>query len=332
VSLTSHLKPGAVLKPWFEEHYPNVKFMQTAWRSAGPPTVLAPQGANPALVGTAFDYRLRLFLDPSPDVQSFVAHRGTLELDSRTADEVWIDLDGDRIWRSRRWDMIASYVKATLLTYQPAGVKLPTEHELGLARMCCLLARLEVPGRVSNPIAWGEDLVALRPDASIEQHLAIVSEPAAQDVVMLITAARSGPLGSRFGEPFLPNPRFPGSRNVGGADADFVIGGTLVELKTSIEKSLAATWAWQLLGYLLLDWNDDCAIRKVGFYSGRHPALLSWGAEEALSEAAGHDVTIENARAEFKAWILEHLPFRGTMFRMPDGKILRRRLPNERRP
>lgn len=79
MSLTSLLKSGAVLKPWFEEHYPNVKFMQTAWRSAGPPTVLAPQGANPALVGTAFDYRLRLFLDPNPDVQSFVAHRGTLE-------------------------------------------------------------------------------------------------------------------------------------------------------------------------------------------------------------------------------------------------------------
>ena len=45
-----------------------------------------------------------------------------------------------------------------------------------------------------------EDLVALRPDASIEQHLAIVSEPAAQDVVILITAARSGPLRSRFGD------------------------------------------------------------------------------------------------------------------------------------
>ncbi|MGD0344918.1 MAG: hypothetical protein ABSB55_08225 [Acidimicrobiales bacterium] len=111
-----------------------------------------------------------------------------------------------------------------------------------------------------------------------------------------------------------------------------MIGGTLVELKTSVEKSLAATWARQLLGYLLLDWNDDCAIRKVGFYIGRHPALLSWGAEEPLSEAAGHDVTIENARAEFKAWILEHLPVRETVFRMPDGKILMRRLPNERRP
>jgi len=309
MSLTSLLRPGQPLKTWFETSYPNIKFMQSAWRSAGPPELLAPEGGNAGLVGTAFDYRLRFFFAAPDNVQRLVAHRGTINLDPESG-EVWTALDGDRMWHSRRWDAIAKYVTETLIRLRPAGIALSLDDERVLTRLCCLLGRLEVPARTGNRKIIGEDLLALGPTASVEAHLDLVHAADIDDVVSLIAAARSSAVCDRFGERFVANPTFAGSSQVGGADADFIIGDTLVEIKTSIAKSLGADWAWQLLGYLLLDWDDALSIRKVAFYGSRHRALFEWNADDALSEAAGHSVRLEDARAEFMAWCVKHLPIK----------------------
>ena len=164
-------------------------------------------------MGTAFDYRLRFFFDAQPDVQSLVAHKGAIELDSHIRDAVVINLGGDRQAHSKRWDMLADFISRSLLIFGPQGADLTPELEMAFARVRCLLARLDVPARVANKLAWGDDLIALGPDASIGQHMAIVSEPVATDVAALMVAARTGPLSSDLRERFVPNPRFPGSRN-----------------------------------------------------------------------------------------------------------------------
>ena len=56
------------------------------------------------------------------------------------------------------------------------------------------------------------------------------------------------------------NPTFDGSRNVGGADADLIANGTLIELKTTRQdKFERIDHLCQLLGYALLDFSDTYA-------------------------------------------------------------------------
>ena len=52
-------------------------------------------------------------------------------------------------------------------------------------------------------------------------------------------------------------PAFAGSTDIGGADADFIVGGLLLDCKaTTTPTRLGSTEIGQLAGYLLLDYDD----------------------------------------------------------------------------
>jgi hypothetical protein len=65
---------------------------------------------------------------------------------------------------------------------------------------------------------------------------------------------------------------------VGGADADFVLDGHLVELKTTSKLTAAEvrTTLRQLLGYTLLDFDDALAIRHLDVFCPRFGYLETW--------------------------------------------------------
>ena len=72
-------------------------------------------------------------------------------------------------------------------------------------------------------------------------------------------------------------PEFAGSRDIGGADADFILGGLLLDCKaTTMPRKLGADEISQLAGYLLLDYPNQHAIRDVGLYLSRQGAIISW--------------------------------------------------------
>jgi hypothetical protein len=65
-------------------------------------------------------------------------------------------------------------------------------------------------------------------------------------------------------------PVFTGSADIGGADADFILGGLLLDCKATITpRNLGAAEINQLAGYLLLDYDDEFGIRQVGLYLSR---------------------------------------------------------------
>jgi hypothetical protein len=111
----------------------------------------------------------------------------------------------------------------------------------------------------------------------------LAPEPTVADVVNLSRSARRV-----FGEliqpvaggmlPYQANPIFAGSIAIGGADADFVIGDTVFELKTtkSFKASAIRAALLQLLGYSLLDYDDRFAIRRVGVYFARQEWVAAW--------------------------------------------------------
>jgi hypothetical protein len=74
----------------------------------------------------------------------------------------------------------------------------------------------------------------------------------------------------------VPGPCFAGSADVGGADADLIVGDFLLEIKTNGRPANTATQSLrQLLGYLLLAYG----IRSVGIYYTRHGQLIQWASK-----------------------------------------------------
>ncbi|MEW2313653.1 UvrD-helicase domain-containing protein [Streptomyces bauhiniae] len=96
-------------------------------------------------------------------------------------------------------------------------------------------------------------------------------------------------------EPFAPlrrlpdeqrvcGPVFTGSGDLGGADADFIVGGLLIDCKaTTRPHSINRSAVQQLAGYLLLDYDNAYGIDRVGLYLSRQGALITWSVPEFLT-------------------------------------------------
>jgi hypothetical protein len=271
MSLTSHLDDAASPVGQF------VKFVATAvdgaergspferelktllGLDARPELVVPPvPGANAGTVGAAFDYRVRYELGPCRSDQ-FVANLTRLQLPrdlaplARMMNAFFADLD--------------EFAERT----EPWRGRLDPEDDRLLARYCVVLALLESIYRIGQ-VKF--DLVTAREGGL----LTLASDPAAQDVMNLGRSA-AGTLRelTRTPKAYIPNPTFVGSRDVGGADADFILGNRLWELKTT--KNLDATAVrkslLQILGYALLDYDDTFNIRGVCAYFARFDYVWS---------------------------------------------------------
>ena len=79
-------------------------------------------------------------------------------------------------------------------------------------------------------------------------------------------------------------PVFSGSNDVDGADADFIVGGRLIDCKatTRLERFGSRKEVHQLAGYLLLDYEDEYRMDRVCFYLSRQGQLVTWPTQEFL--------------------------------------------------
>ncbi|MFI1866938.1 UvrD-helicase domain-containing protein [Streptomyces jumonjinensis] len=72
-------------------------------------------------------------------------------------------------------------------------------------------------------------------------------------------------------------PVFTGSGDIGGADADYICDGLLLDCKaTKDPRRLGRDEIYQLAGYLLLDYDDKFRIDHVGLYLSRQGGLITW--------------------------------------------------------
>jgi hypothetical protein len=71
---------------------------------------------------------------------------------------------------------------------------------------------------------------------------------------------------------------------VGGADSDLIVGDLLIDVQGTVAPSrLGKQELFQLLGYALLDYDDEYGIRRLGFYLSRFGRLVTWPVEEYLA-------------------------------------------------
>ncbi|MFF5229307.1 UvrD-helicase domain-containing protein [Dactylosporangium sp. NPDC000521] len=98
-------------------------------------------------------------------------------------------------------------------------------------------------------------------------------------------------------------PTFHGSQDIGGADADFILGGILLDCKAAIQpRRLGRDEIYQLAGYLLLDYADQYRIDRIGLYLSRQGALIVWSVPDFL-RLLGTTKTV----AELRGMLREHL-------------------------
>jgi hypothetical protein len=99
----------------------------------------------------------------------------------------------------------------------------------------------------------------------------------------------------------IAGPCFPGSPDVGGADADLITDSLLLEIKTHANPARTARDTLrQLLGYLLLDYNDTYKLAMAGIYYARHARLVEWKIPELL-QAVGCPQPISKLRQDCAA-------------------------------
>ncbi|WP_328662008.1 hypothetical protein [Streptomyces sp. NBC_00334] len=162
-------------------------------------------------------------------------------------------------------------------------------HRLGeeeLTRLCHVAGFYEAVYR-NGVFSRRRNLLALADARTTLNHLiAAVPGYVVEDIAEQVDLAdkpfapfRQLPVGRR-----MCGPVFAGSSDLGGADADFIVGGLLIDCKaTSRPHTIHRSAVQQLAGYLLLDYDDTYGIDRVGLYLSRQGSLITWRVPDFLN-------------------------------------------------
>jgi hypothetical protein len=294
------------LRRWFEAALPNVRHVQKDYRLSGPVTIQPPAECAHGTIGTAFDYRARYYFNvTNPD--QFAAAVGA-----------------KRTGAVELYQEVATELTGFLKQVSPIGSRLGPDEEATLNRFCYALALFEecyrsrlwrnsplaplvLDGWVDDGVWWplpgrGPRLAPLALGDCVDELLRVPPAEVIADLCALSFAfadAASDLIALR--DRTVLSPAFRGSELVEGADADLIVDGCLYDLKTSKQPGLNRQTVYQLIGYVLLDFDDEYKIDSVGLYRARVPVAIRWELAELLATAGGPDVTLAGLRKDLKA-------------------------------
>ena len=278
VSLTSELdRKAAPLRVWFDATFPCIKAVQPPGRWKIP---LATPSTGPGnwrgRVGTAFDDRARWWWPWTPAEDLLGVRIAPLVIGDRSA------------------AALASYLNGPIAGLASSNEMSESDEEQ-LARAALVVSQLETVFRSRMPP--DPTTTGLREGATVATLLAAQDAAAVVDLVTLARSSRPS-LAPGFGRPAVLNPTFAWSLRVGGADADLIVDHCLVELKATSDKGLLGEVVRQLIGYLLLDYEDRYQIDRVAVFYARRPQLLEWPADTFLNLCAGRPTARGQLRDE----------------------------------
>ena len=292
MSLTSHLKqPQSPVRRFLLESFPNTGALvgQARKQLIGIPTI-RPDGSIPyGTIGTALDYRLRYYFALTP-IQELVAWEGAAQLCGRPrvlSDGVAIsnyipNEEGEPMLSQELIDEFFTGLAGLLDCVQPPRKKLEIHQEELIARYCIVLALFE---EVFRAHVAKSPLYNRRYD-TVTELLAITQPHWLTDLCNL-----SWLFYDRFSyllaSPAVLNPIFDGSKDIGGADADLILDGYLLDIKTTLNPRVDPQWLYQLIGYVLLDFSDSFQLQGVGLYLARQGLLLKWPLYELIQAVTG---------------------------------------------
>jgi hypothetical protein len=278
-------------------------------RANGLPTIRPSQTIPWGTVGEAIDYRIVFSF---PAARALIPQCGMFAIEGMLIVDVGAGpiprlpaelgafaLTGARLLQHNLVRDFFLGLREKLEVLSPMDHRLDGTEEEQLCRYCYGLGLFDEITRAGLGIR--SPLYELRRGASVNDLLAIASEASIGDVCRMASAFCDGQQDLFAGNAVL-KPTFSGSHDVGGADADLIVDGCLIEVKTAIDpgKISKRSWPWQLLGYALLDYENTYRIDSVGLYLARQALLLRWPLGEFASKLAGQRAEIEEMRSAFR--------------------------------
>ncbi len=301
MSLTSHLRnTNDPLARFFQSRFPNVRNLisQINAEIRAAKTIDTP-GLEPweyGLIGTAIDYRIRYFFDATP-YQEFVAYECASQLGADSLEVLENLIEYNQTFYMIHPDIQRFFdsLEIEVGRIQPvARLPDPIDEQL-LARYCLILALFEQIYRSglwnnsNSPLVQAFNAGKLK---SIPDFLNICRENWVDDIKQLATLFYKNS-SDQITQPVILNPTFQGSEDVGGADADLIIGDTLIDIKATKLPNFKPHYIYQLLGYVLLDYEGQYNINSIGFYLARQGIWHTWFLSQylvALGVATPYDL------------------------------------------
>jgi hypothetical protein len=292
MSLTSEIKAKrSVLSVFLEEELPGLANVRTAYRSVRPnrPTVrpTPPDGTRVqyGTIGAALDHRLRFAFSDTLQENSAVAAGIRIAANPQLGFPLPVAKA-----LSHAGSELLSELRKIVAEVKPHDrsrpILLPDTAEDYLSRLCYVAAWFEELFRTGR--AWpGTPLGNADGTITLSSLLAAVPAYAVDDLrsqAALADRALEGIRSQTKTDAVILGPTFTGSNDVGGADADMIIGTLLVDVKSTVKaESLAREEIYQLIGYTLLDYENRYGIEEVGLYLSRLGWLATWPLDTFLS-------------------------------------------------
>jgi hypothetical protein len=287
---------------WFEMRFPATRtFSTTANRelrggasSVQPCPLNPPAHSDPSLVGTTIDYLLRAWLSPE-SLDCTMATQGAAMLSGA--------LRHDRI----NPVVVERDAVRRISALDPSQLDSSDERWDELCRLLVILARFEQYARAGAVVA-PHIVDPLREHAGDLDWLArrLAGPATLDDIRTLSRAAVEDCASLRSATTLHIGPCFAQSRALGGADADIISDGVLLDFKATTPSSVVGRQAlWQLVGYLLADTDDSYRIRHVGMAALRWRRRIVWNVPSLLENLSnGHAPSVEELRAEFRDLVI----------------------------
>ncbi|MGI8483638.1 MAG: hypothetical protein ACR2OU_05190 [Thermomicrobiales bacterium] len=290
MSLTSRLRTKTdPIRMFLHERFPNTKplIAEIVSIAKGAETIRPEVDVPWSLLGHAIDYRIRAYFAP-------VSMEGLPE----SAVQL--------IWPKSGWDMrmCAGFdLDERAIEIKSVGTRLGNEDEEWLARYCLFLGMLEHCAR-SRDIHPA--LLTLNPDTATAGDVLSISEQAWVNDLCNMSWGFYDNFNKLLTQKAILNPLFAGSKDIGGADGDLILDNCLLEIKATIHPERPSPdWLYQLLGYVLLDYDDFYNLDSVGIYLARQSKLVQWRLNEFLNAMSEDKCSgLAELRAEFKQLII----------------------------
>ena len=279
MSLTSELRdPGSQVSKWVDENFDIPAIVGLIRPQVEGLTTIKPAGdlaGYPwSIVGNAVEFRLRQSCEIDYYATSAslamaeelaVFHDVLAVLWDKYKDDPWTRADDawvvyfagvlENVFRSGNADELTKFSDG--LNY------FKTSNDwAGFIRDMKRLRNSEIAGIKADNYPVLMDLMKLMP----------VSSEVLDDIIQVSDAVihSANFQGIRHSPLFIDNPVFRGGKWVGGADGDFLVGGSLFEIKTTINPgNLLQATVRQLIGYVALDADDQYQIDELAIFLPR---------------------------------------------------------------
>ena len=274
------------LRLYLDQRFPNVKPIQADYRTTAGTLLVDGSGTSPGTVGAAFDYILRFTFDPGYVPQTAITAGPIFDRPD------YIDVVGEV-------SALAGRAHSRPLSQGTFDTVARASWALALCTELYRNPFVFPNSPLADPIRTGrftvDVLLSLAPAVAVAElrrlYLVAVSE---------LTEVFASPTAVALG------PTFAASQ-LCSADADIIVDGTLIELKTRLgatnrktgqrSDSLALADIHQVIGYALFDTNDTFGLHSVALYSARYGTLHRWPLQQLLDDLAGQPVDLATERA-----------------------------------